>query len=95
MGIFAQVNAATSFTDPELLAIGFEKLREWVRQEPRLAIYAPPRNGDVRDSLADTSAACEAMGYKTLVEFKEGLRQTVNWYRQEARIASAPAPAVV
>src|SRR5437763_7307216 len=61
----------------------------------RPALYVPPRSGDVRDSLADTSAARQAMGYKTLVEFKEGLRQTVNWYRQEARIASAPAPAVV
>jgi len=23
------------------------------------------------------------MGYKTLVDFKEGLRRTVDWYRQE------------
>jgi UDP-N-acetylglucosamine/UDP-N-acetyl-alpha-D-glucosaminouronate 4-epimerase len=47
------------------------------------AKYAAPRNGDVRDSLADTSNAERAMGYKTLVEFEEGLRRTVEWYRRE------------
>ncbi len=45
--------------------------------------YAPPRSGDVQDSLADTKLAQEAMGYKTLVDFKEGLRRTVAWYRTE------------
>ena len=47
------------------------------------ASHEPPRGGDVRDSLADTSRAQQAMGYKTLVDFKEGLRKTVQWYRQE------------
>ncbi len=45
--------------------------------------YAPPRSGDVQDSLADTKLAQEAMGYKTLVDFKEGMRRTVAWYRTE------------
>jgi UDP-glucose 4-epimerase len=47
------------------------------------AVLAPPRSGDVRDSLADTTRAQQAMGYQTLVEFKEGLRKSVEWYRQE------------
>jgi len=47
----------------------------------RPALFAPPRGGDVRDSLADTTQAMEAMGYRTLVDFKEGLRRTVEWYR--------------
>jgi UDP-glucose 4-epimerase len=47
------------------------------------AQHAPPRGGDVRDSLADTSRAQQAMGYKTLVDFKDGLRGTVAWYQQE------------
>ncbi len=47
------------------------------------AIFASPRAGDVRDSLADTSRAQAAMGYKTLVDFREGLRRTVEWYRVE------------
>ena len=45
--------------------------------------YGVARTGDVHDSLADTSAAQQAMGYSTLVDFKEGLRRTVEWYRAE------------
>jgi UDP-glucose 4-epimerase len=45
--------------------------------------YAPARSGDIKDSLADSSRACQAMGYETLVDFKEGLRRTVEWYRRE------------
>ncbi|HWG87519.1 MAG TPA: SDR family oxidoreductase [Candidatus Acidoferrales bacterium] len=55
------------------------------------ALFAPSRTGDVRDSLADTSQATSAMGYKTLVDFKEGLRRTVEWYRAEFAASSAPA----
>ena len=43
--------------------------------------YGPERTGDVRDSLADISAAREAFGYKPVVGFKEGLRRTVAWYQ--------------
>jgi UDP-glucose 4-epimerase len=45
-------------------------------------LFGPARNGDVLDSLADISAAQEAFGYKPLVGFEEGLRRTVEWYRQ-------------
>ncbi len=45
-------------------------------------IYGPPRTGDIRDSLADISAAREAFGYRVAVSFEEGLRRTVEWYRQ-------------
>ena len=44
-------------------------------------IYAPVRTGDVRDSLADTGQARQAMGYQTLVDFEEGVRKTVEWYK--------------
>ena len=47
------------------------------------AAYGPSRSGDIRDSLADTTRAQAAMDYKTVVDFKEGLRRTVAWYRQE------------
>ncbi len=46
-----------------------------------LPIYGPVRAGDVRDSLADITAAQEAFGYKPLVGFEEGLRRTVAWYQ--------------
>jgi nucleoside-diphosphate-sugar epimerase len=45
--------------------------------------YAPPRAGDIRDSLADTTLANELIGYEPQVDFKEGLRRTVEWYRSQ------------
>ncbi len=38
-GLMARATAAAAFADPEIVAIGFETLRGWVRQEPRLALY--------------------------------------------------------
>jgi UDP-glucose 4-epimerase len=43
--------------------------------------YAAPRAGDIRDSLADIRLAGELMGYTPAVDFREGLRRTVEWYR--------------
>jgi UDP-glucose 4-epimerase len=43
--------------------------------------YAPARAGDIRDSLADIRLAEDLLGYKPLVDFREGLRRTVEWYR--------------
>ena len=36
-GLGSRVDAAMSFAEPELLAIGIEKLKAWSREEPRLA----------------------------------------------------------
>src|SRR6266700_2761018 len=44
--------------------------------------YASPRAGDIRDSLADIRLAGELMGYAPQVDFEDGLRQTVAWYRR-------------
>jgi len=46
-------------------------------------IYQPPRIGDIRHSLADISRASRDLGYEPLVGFEEGLRMTVEWYRQQ------------
>jgi nucleoside-diphosphate-sugar epimerase len=45
------------------------------------AAYAPARAGDIRDSLADIRRAEELLGYRPQVDFREGLRRTVEWYR--------------
>jgi oligoendopeptidase F len=39
IGAFGRVFAAVAFTDPELLAIGEDTLKQWMAQEPRLAHY--------------------------------------------------------
>jgi UDP-glucose 4-epimerase len=43
--------------------------------------YGPEREGDIKHSLADISKAASALGYKPSVDFEEGLRRTVEWYR--------------
>lgn len=44
----------------------------------------PPRVGDVRDSLADITLARELLGYEPSVDFAEGLRRSLEWYRDQA-----------
>lgn len=43
--------------------------------------FHPPRVGDVRNSLADISAAREALGYEVLVNWQDGLSRTLDFYR--------------
>lgn len=45
------------------------------------AHHEPPRDGDIRDSLADISRAKELLGYEPSVLFEEGLQRTYDWYR--------------
>ncbi|MEW6304927.1 MAG: NAD-dependent epimerase/dehydratase family protein [Verrucomicrobiota bacterium] len=43
--------------------------------------FEPPRAGDVRSSLADVSAARVAFGYAVKVQWPEGLRRTLEFYK--------------
>jgi nucleoside-diphosphate-sugar epimerase len=44
-------------------------------------IYGPPRAGDVRDSQADTTLAVRDLGHAPHYSFEEGMRITLEWYR--------------
>lgn len=46
-------------------------------------LFGPPRNGDIKDSFANISAAYQAFGYDPQVTFEDGMRRTVEWYKQE------------
>jgi nucleoside-diphosphate-sugar epimerase len=50
--------------------------------------HGPERAGDIRDSLADISAAHEALGYEPSVSFEDGLQRTITWYRTSMTAAS-------
>ena len=45
-------------------------------------IYGPDRAGDVRDSMADTHRAIAELGHKPRFTIEEGLKRTLEWYRQ-------------
>ncbi|HEX4748523.1 MAG TPA: SDR family oxidoreductase [Bryobacteraceae bacterium] len=47
------------------------------------ARYGPPREGDVRDSQADTTAAVRDLGHAPQFTFEQGLRLTLDWYRED------------
>ena len=44
-------------------------------------IYGPSREGDVRDSQADTTAARRDLGHDPQYTLDQGLRRTLAWYR--------------
>ncbi len=46
------------------------------------ARYGPPREGDVRHSQADTTAARAFLHHAPRYSFEEGLRKTFAWYRE-------------
>ena len=48
--------------------------------------YEPERSGDVKHSLADLSLAEKHLGYKPSVDFEEGLRRTIEWYKTTLHI---------
>lgn len=43
--------------------------------------YGPPRAGDVRHSMADTTAAKAALGHDPKFTIEQGLRKTLAWYK--------------
>jgi oligoendopeptidase F len=55
-GLSARAAAAAAFEEPELMAIGFDKLRRWMDENPDLAVYAhyfsklEKRSGHVRSA---------------------------------------------
>jgi UDP-glucose 4-epimerase len=51
-----------------------------VKSQPK---FAPPRAGDIRESLADITQARMCLGYQPSVGLEEGLAQTVQFYQGE------------
>jgi UDP-glucose 4-epimerase len=47
-------------------------------------VHAPPRVGDVRESLADITQARICLAYEPQIGFEEGLRRSIEYYRQIA-----------
>jgi UDP-glucose 4-epimerase len=55
--------------------------------------YGPPREGDIKHSLANIDRAVNELGYQPKVQFHDGLRKTVDWYlaeREKTHLAALP-----
>lgn len=78
-GVF-NVARGSSVTLLELLEI----LRELLGRDIQ-PLFEPPRAGDVRESLADISLTRRILGYEPSVSIREGLEQSIEYYRQLAQ----------
>ena len=58
-----------------------ELLKEVTGRTDVKAEYAPPRTGDIRDSLADLSLARSLLGYNPSVGLEDGMRLTLDWWK--------------
>lgn len=47
------------------------------------AQYGPERAGDVRHSHADVTRAGKLLGYEPMIDLREGLKRTLEWYRKQ------------
>ena len=77
-GLTANIGCGGRFDLLELL----DRIEDAVgtMEEP---VFEPTRAGDVRDLEADITVARERLGYEVRVSFDEGVRRTVDWYRQQ------------
>ena len=73
------VAGGTALTVNGLLAAVNEALG--VRVEP---VHAGPRAGDIRHSVADISKARRVLGFEPAVSFPDGLRETVDWFKNRS-----------
>lgn len=60
----------------------YEECRKALGSEQK-AVHREARAGDIRDSLADISLAENLLGYKPTKDFKEGLKETISYFREK------------
>ena len=60
----------------------YEAIREMLGKEHQ-ATYREPRAGDIRNSLADISLAKNLFGYQPTQRFMDGLKQTVDFFKEK------------
>jgi nucleoside-diphosphate-sugar epimerase len=75
------LGSGTRITINELI-----RLMQKVSGVKATVIHGDPRPGDVRHSLADITAASTKLGFKPTVDFEEGLREYMEWLRQELKV---------
>ena len=59
----------------------YNACREYL-QSDFAAAYREPREGDIRNSLADISLAKNLLGYQPTTTFEDGLKETIEFFKQ-------------
>jgi oligoendopeptidase F len=90
-GLGSRVDAATSFAEPELLAIGVDKLRAWARGEPRLALYE--HYFDILERKRDHVRSAEVEELLSQAADPFGTAASIHGVLANADLAFAPASA--
>ncbi len=57
-------------------------IRKLMGKENIKPVYAPPRPGDIKHSLADVTLAKKVIGYEPFVSFEEGIAKAIDWYKE-------------
>lgn len=52
-----------------------------LNHHPLKTVFGPPRQGDIKHSLADISRAAAEISYQPRVRFRDGLRKAFDEYR--------------
>jgi len=57
-------------------------IRKLMGKEEIRPVYAPPRPGDIKHSLADVALAKKVIGYEPFISFEEGIAKAIDWYKE-------------
>jgi oligoendopeptidase F len=90
-GLGSRVDAAMSFAEPELLAVGIEKLGAWAREEPRLAGYQ--HYFDILERKRDHVRSAEVEELLSQAADPFGTAASIHSVLANADLAFAPASA--
>jgi nucleoside-diphosphate-sugar epimerase len=60
-----------------------EVLKEITFKKDIQPVYLEPRKGDVRKTYADITKAEKFLGWKPRIDFYEGLKRTVEWFKKK------------
>jgi nucleoside-diphosphate-sugar epimerase len=74
--LVANISTATAVTVNHVIDV----IKRSLGKEQIQPIYAPPRPGDIKHSLADISRARELLGYEPAFSFERGIQVAIGWY---------------
>jgi nucleoside-diphosphate-sugar epimerase len=74
--LVANISNATAVTVNHVVAV----IQRSLGKEHIRPIYAPPRPGDIKHSLADITRAQQTLGFEPAVSFESGIQRAIGWY---------------